>query len=280
MPSFNVNTDDAGEVYIALETESRICRSLQCLAWDERDGISALPQPLALYIFMQKVIPSPECLAHFKRHKINIFKLKIARAYWTKLIEAMTEASLFEEEYVHHRQFLAALEKAHVDWQALHLLPEHVVMDEPGTSASARSSKSKKASTSQATDSESQEEPEKLKLLAEATIDDIMPSSGPSLQLVARLAATLGPCLSRQQRMSGGSEVNIVAAILEKNISSYLGDAGGTVYGPSVLAASLAAFLEATVLPEGLVSTSTSQAAFRAELVDGIRCGQNLGKTK
>ena len=213
-------------------------------------------------------------VAYLKRSKICILKFKLSRELWSSLFELLEEAGAFSRTYASIAEFHLEYKAADINWSSLPLTPDHMALT---TETGGRPSRARPSASTQ---DDEEDEPGRLKILSDVYVDAFMPPEGPSLRLVARLAVTLGHCLSHAERMDDSSETNIVAAILIKGVAAFLGEAGGDAYNTSVLAASLPSFLDSTILPEGLSSSLISQSTFRSELVDGKRCAPRCSPTR
>ena len=265
-------TINNGQAWFSLpEGHAAVAAVEKFIVWSHEGGRAKIPLHLAKQTFLKRcdLSRATEHTDYFQ--EISMLNFNLRETAWSRIIDTLNSAGVFTTPAQQRAKFNDAMKTARIAEDKITIVPEDIrrgdPFDEPPPERTRTQGQRARETEPQApTPGEAD-----LRLLHLCPISNLIASRGPPMELVARLAGALGPCLTHAQRRNENSTVRVTAKILATNIGRFLG-ADSTTYEHPVLAAALKPFLEATALPTPLQGNDTSPSALTIEMSDGIRC--------
>ena len=258
------------------EGHAAVAAVRQFVEWEREGGRSKTLIHLANMAFLKRcdLSKATEHSGYFQG--ISMLNFNLRETAWSRIITTLDGAGVFRTPDQSRAQFGEAMRVAELAEDSIIITPEDIregdPFDEPPPERTRTQGQRARDTEPQApTPGEAG-----LRFLHLSPIPSLISSRGPPMQLVARLAGALGPCLRHAQRRNESSTLRVVAKILATNIGRFLG-ADSATYEHPVLATALKPFLEATSLPTLLQGKDTSPSALTVEMSDGIRCASTPG---
>ena len=265
-------TTSNGQLWFSLpEAHAAVTATESFLQWEREGGRAKIPVHLAKMAFLKRCdfSKATEHTEYFQG--ITMLNFNLRETAWSRIVATLDSSGVFSTPRQTRTQFGEAMRTATLEEDRVIIVPEDVrtgdPFDEPPPERTrTQGQRAREAEPQAPTPGEAD-----LRFLHLCPITNLIASRGPPMQLVARLAGALGPCLAHAQRRNESSTLRVVARILATNIGRFLG-ADNTTYEHPVLAVALKPFIEASGLPSPLQGNDTSPSALTVETSDGIRC--------